>query len=187
MENTIVRVYGFGKKKVWVDPDDIEMVKIDDHDPDTSWIGEFSDTPEEGAIPHPPGINNPRIYNYFNPATEYGDQDYERFMQIERGDVWFYGVRAQVTFLIPTQWANNFIIETLDSPGLWGVESDSGDDYFEEIFQEEKGQLIHVLESMGVKVGEPLEVKIQRVLAHIPAFFNSLVERRDREVREFSG
>lgn len=183
----IVRLYGFRNKKVWVSPDDIKLKTFVDEYPDLSWIGEFSNTPEEDAIPHPPGINNPRFYNYFNPATEYGHQDYELMMKIERGDIWFIGVRAQVTIPIPSSRFNDsWIMETIDTPGLWGVEGNDGN-YIDEVFEEEKGILIDMLCKMGVQVGEPLEVKIQRVLAHIPAFFRGLVERRDREVSEFIG
>ncbi|WP_322730352.1 hypothetical protein [Nostoc sp. ChiQUE01b] len=49
-----------------------------DEDADYSWLGQFSDTPKEDAIPHEPG--NHRTYNYFNRActiTEY-QEEYSR-------------------------------------------------------------------------------------------------------------
>ena len=34
------------------------------------------------------------------------------------------------------------------SPGLWGIESDSGEQYFEEVYREERAILIAMLASL---------------------------------------
>lgn len=36
------------------------------------------------------------------------------------------------------------------SPGLWGIESDSGDPYFEEVYHEERAVLIAMLASLKI-------------------------------------
>ena len=38
-----------------------------------------------------------------------------------------------------------WITSELLSPGLWGIESDSGDDYFQQVYQDERAVLIDML------------------------------------------
>src|SRR5262249_54603209 len=69
-----------------------------------------------------------------------------------RNDEWhFVGVRAKATikFLYgvnPDRW----ITSKLLSPGLWGIESDSGDAYFQEVYQEEGAILIGMIASLKI-------------------------------------
>jgi hypothetical protein len=58
------------------------------------------------------------------------------------------GVRAVATIHIPA--GSGWIIQTIESPGLWGIESDSGDDYFAELFEEEKEQVLDMLKELNV-------------------------------------
>ena len=41
------------------------------------------------------------------------------------------------------------LLQTINSGGLWGIESDSSDEYFDEVFEEEKEQLKDVLLQLG--------------------------------------
>jgi hypothetical protein len=67
---------------------------------------------------------------------------------LNRGDWSYVGVRAAVDIpLSETQTAIR-----IESPGLWGIESDSGEDYFDSVFQEECDSLVGMLEELGVKV-----------------------------------
>lgn len=92
-----------------------------DYDADTSYIGEFSNTPKEGAIKHSEGNGT---YKYFNPANgrEYAKQEYDLMMRIENNDLGFHGVIVTVT---------KKAIE-LGSASLWGVDTDNKyNDYLE--------------------------------------------------------
>lgn len=61
----------------------------------------------------------------------------------------FVGIQARATIKIPYGtnpdcWINSKML----SPGLWGIESDSGDEYFQEVYQEEREILIDMLASL---------------------------------------
>jgi hypothetical protein len=96
-----------------------------DDSPDTSWIGEFSDTPGEGAIEHSRNMGN--TYKYFNPANpEYAEQEYKRMCGLNDGSWIFVGLKVTV-FRAGIE---------LGSASLWGIESDSDEAYFIETFNE---------------------------------------------------
>jgi hypothetical protein len=83
-------------------------------------------------------------YRYFNPANpEYARADFER-MERYNNDGWgMVGVYAQANITVAG------IIQTVQSGGLWGIESDSDESYFTEIGKEELSQLVTVLEELG--------------------------------------
>src|SRR5947207_1836146 len=83
-----------------------------------------------------------------NPDASYLEQDdwEERLAQYRAGDFHFVGVRAVAEIQVP--YGPDFIVTKLESPGLWGIERDSGEDYFEEVFQEEKSTLLDMLDSL---------------------------------------
>lgn len=70
----------------------------------------------------------------------------DRLAEYRAGDFSFVGVRA--TALIRVPYGKDFIETRISSPGLWGIESDSGQAYFDEVFQEERKTLLEMLESM---------------------------------------
>lgn len=70
----------------------------------------------------------------------------ERLAAYRNGDFGFVGVRAKAEISVP--YGADFIVTHISSPGLWSIENDSGDDYFEEVFKEERAQLIEMLESL---------------------------------------
>ena len=93
------------------------------------------------------------------PDTSYLYQDEpdfsERRAEYERGDFGFVGVRAvaEITFendQHPGGWIHG---PKIVSPGLWGIESDSGEDYFRNIGEEEAFELGEMLLSLGIGVG----------------------------------
>lgn len=142
-----------------VNASDIKMVKVEDYDPDLSYLGTWSDTPKEGAIDHKARTGDRNAYRYFNPENpEYAEQEYKRAMDFENGWLMCYGVKAEIILNIPAPYGeNHWIIQAINSPGLWGIESDSDDSYFEEVFEQEKRTLIHMLEAMGIEVVEETE------------------------------
>lgn len=116
-------------------------VVVDDS-PDTSYLGEFSDSPDSDAIPH--DQDNTRTFNWFNPcitleqhrqalwrthgrhesyllARTYIQQDYER-ARGQGGDWGMYGIRV-------TAFRAGI---ALGEASLWGIESDSDEEYFTE-------------------------------------------------------
>ena len=62
----------------------------------------------------------------------------------------FIGVRAAVELPIP--YGKDRILTRIESPGLWGIESDSGEDYLDSVFQEESNILADMLAELGVTV-----------------------------------
>lgn len=95
-------------------------------------------------------------YQYFNPnhdnyagldhaeIVKYCLQDYKRMESGNHGDWSFIGIRAIADVQIEGD-----IVQEIKSGGLWGIESDSGDDYIQEVSQEELHALRNQLESIG--------------------------------------
>lgn len=81
-------------------------------------------------------------------AAKYRQQDARRMRAYSRGDWHVVGIRAKVDILIPAG-GNSFAMYTLSSPGLWGVESDSGEKYLEEVYQEQLEELKSHLKALG--------------------------------------
>jgi hypothetical protein len=91
--------------------------------------------------------SSPLDYLFQDP--DYRRQDEAR-LAAWRNDEWhFVGIRARATINIP-YGANPqcWITAELLSPGLWGIESDSGDAYLQEVYREERGILVEMLASL---------------------------------------
>jgi hypothetical protein len=85
----------------------------------------------------------------------YLDQDEfeDRREAYRRGEFGFVGVRAEADVRIEG------IAQTLTSGGLYEIESDSGDEYFSEVFSTEWAALRDVLKAVGVSTARlPVEV-----------------------------
>ncbi len=82
------------------------------------------------------------------PDTSYLEQG--RLAQYRQGGFDFVGVRASVELPIP--FGKDRILTRIESPGLWGIESDSGEDYLDSVFREESNILADMLAELGVKV-----------------------------------
>jgi len=94
-------------------------------------------------------------YRYFNGYVEkykgetpedirkYVRQDYDRMESLNRGDWCFLGVSAESEIVLGN------VCQTITSGGLWGIESDSGSDYFAEIEQEQLAELREQLHAIG--------------------------------------
>jgi hypothetical protein len=100
----------------------------------------------EMFIEHDPE-SRPTDYLFQDP--QYRHQDEARLAAWRHGDWHFVGVRAKATIKFPCG-ANPdcWTTSELFSPGLWGIESDSGHAYFEEVYQEERAALIDMLASL---------------------------------------
>jgi len=86
------------------------------------------------------------------PDASYLEQEgfEDRLEQYRQGAFDLIGVRAIVQLPIP--FGKDRILARIESPGLWGIESDSGEDYFDSVFQEESNILADMLGELGVKV-----------------------------------
>ena len=125
-----------------------------DECPDTSHLGKYVSTPEAGAIDRKArGDIGRGEYRYFVPANpEYGEDDYQRSESLNRGDWCFMGVYAVATVSRPVP--HGFRLESLQSGGLWGIESDSGDEYFMEVARDELEDLRAHLDAFGVDTSD---------------------------------
>jgi hypothetical protein len=89
----------------------------------------------------------PLDYLFQDPA--YREPDEAR-LKAWRNDEWhFVGIRARATIKIPH--GSNlecWITTELVSPGLWGIESDSGADYFEQVYQDQRQILLGMLATL---------------------------------------
>lgn len=78
------------------------------------------------------------------------DAGRERLADFHDGHWHMIGVQAAATILIPL--GRHFVMQTLTSPGLWGIESDSDDAYLDQVFAEECDTLVAMLGALGVSV-----------------------------------
>lgn len=105
-----------------------------------------------------------REYRYFVPSDNYKGlpseeikkytmQDYKRMESLNRGDWCYIGIRADAEIGIgdlknyPARF--DCTVQKITSGGLWGIESDSGQDYFEEVEGEQLAELKSQLLTLG--------------------------------------
>jgi len=83
-----------------------------------------------------------------HPDPSYLEQEgwEDRLASYRRGDFHFLGVRAHARISIP--YGQDFIQTEVCSPGLWGIESDSDEAYFDEVYEEERRTLIDMFDSL---------------------------------------
>jgi hypothetical protein len=151
----------------------IESITIQhymDTDPDLSHLGRYSDEPGPDCIDRQArgdmGRNEFRYFIPGNTAEETGSpdspqHDYERMETYNRGHWYMLGIRARAVIRIPM--GSDAIVHVIESPGIWGVESDGGEEYQYEIEADQLHELKTMLEALGIDTGdfptrpEPLE------------------------------
>src|SRR5208337_2611859 len=81
-----------------------------------------------------------------NPDVSFLDQDdfEDRKKEYARGEFSFVGVRAEAEIVV------DGILQTIVSGGLWGIESDAGDEYIKEVGGDEYNDLRRILKTLGV-------------------------------------
>lgn len=129
--------------------------RVVDDSPDLSWIGEYGNAAESpNAIDRKErGDMDRGEYRYFNPSMtgeETGnpdspEEDYRRMESYNNGDWCMLGIIAKAEILTPSGTR-----QTIRSSGLWGVESDSGEDYLKDVGAEQLVELRAELESLGI-------------------------------------
>jgi hypothetical protein len=93
---------------------------------------------------------DPKAAGYVGPCTdeqfaEHQEQADERMRAWRRGDWYYCGVRAVAHCLIVNNGVGTLL--NLESPGVWGVESDAGE-YLNELYREQVDELKAMIESM---------------------------------------
>ena len=155
----------------------VKIVHMIDESPDTSFIGEYTDEMSDWAISREydayvidlPGdtkfSERGREYRFFflpyaggeQPGTaeyrKYGMQDYERMEALNRGDWCFIGIQAEATVSRDIGQGHRRL-QGFTSGGLWGIESDSGDDHLESVAHEELVDLKEHLEAFEVDTSD---------------------------------
>lgn len=131
--------------------DSIRIEHIVDQSPDLSYLGEYSDQPSDGYIKH---SEDGKTYKYFNPAQkEYAKKDYKRMEDYNDGLWHMIGIVAKADILVPSG-NDSWISQTISSSGLWGIESDSSEEYLKEIGKEQLGDLKGYLKSLSVDLSK---------------------------------
>lgn len=121
----------------------ITFEKVIDECADISWIGKFANEIPEGkyGVAHDGGS---RHYPYFVSCNadnqEHAQADYDRMMEYERGEVNMYGLKA-VAETQTSQDGKTWTIHHIESAGLWGIESDAGDEFFRETWDDQLADL----------------------------------------------
>ena len=102
----------------------IEVIELVDEQPDLSYLKQYfaSNDPTE---------------------KQYAKQDKARLEEYDQGYWSMIGIRAKAVITI------NGTLETIETAGLWGIESDSDSSYLEEIGKEEKIELAEMLKEIG--------------------------------------
>ena len=102
----------------------IVLKEIVDTDPDLSYL-------EPGALP------------------DYEPENAERLASYNRGEWYTIGIKAYATIEIPIDEKTSSI-QTIESGGLWGIESDSRSDYKTTIGKEEVDEVKHLLRTLQI-------------------------------------
>jgi hypothetical protein len=134
---------------------EIVIQKVNDDYPDISYLGTFSNTPAaQFSILRSEEITGVEkgTYPYFNAANvdsmEQAMENYQRALAFDRGDVVSLGVRAAAHVKTSAN-GKEWMLHTIKTGGLYGVDSDSEQDYFSEIATQELAELCDVLREFG--------------------------------------
>lgn len=103
------------------------------------------------AEPH--DVNGREQAKRFDDALEAAET---RMAEWESDDWHFVGVVARAHLFIPAG-GNSFACYTLDSPGIWGIESDAGD-YLREQFEQQKEELRDHLATLAAAMIRPAAI-----------------------------
>jgi hypothetical protein len=163
--------------------DYIKIVRESDNDPDTSYLGEYGDKIKPGCIivesgefiediPEDEIPERGREYRFFYPqeiGEEIGSENYRKYSlqnfkmmeRLNRGDWGYISVSAEARVLTSYD-GKNWLINTLSSGGLYGIESDSEESYIKEIEEEELDSLKEVLKEYGFSDEEINKAEIKR-------------------------
>ena len=133
----------------------VTILRSVDTDPDTSYLGRYSDKPgpDDETVDRAErcdrGRNGFRYFIAANSAADTGnpdsvEQDYRRMESLQHGD-WCYLVISASAEIVSA----NGIIQTVRSGGLWGIDGNSDESYLSEVEKDELSALRVELVSFG--------------------------------------
>lgn len=89
---------------------------------------------------------------------QYADTSYlgqaefeDRNEAFKRGDFSFIGIRLKAGIVLKSKQGYTIVGTEITTPGLWGIEDDSGDEYFESVAKDEEHTLTEMLRALGFK------------------------------------
>lgn len=134
-------------------------VESDDHPP-LDYLGTYQDEPgpDDRTIDRRKrGDHRRGTFRYFvSEVADHAEENYERMERFMRGELVSYGVKAEATFSVDDT------VQSIESPGVWGVESDTGENYANAIASEQLERLAKILDEFGVERPDPLEASWAR-------------------------
>lgn len=145
-----------------------EEREIDEY-PNLNWLKTVQ--AEDGTIISSCRYTDEDIKKYgLEKVQRWIDEDHERLESYGYA-WWMIGIRAVAEINIPIN--NNsgecFVIQEIVTPGVWGIESDSEEAYFKEIFSEEVAFLHDMLEKLNVAGLEVLDQPLKHLADVIEA------------------
>lgn len=125
----------------------VTIKKQVDEYPDTSFLGTYTDKPQKGdCFRHNAGRDE---YKYFRPANpEYRWEDFKRMEGLNNGDWCYLGITVYAEIQVKIN-KDNWLADSIGSGGLWGIESDSKQSFFEEVAKYEMATLRIALKELG--------------------------------------
>lgn len=90
--------------------------------------------------------NDASPLEYLFQDDDYQEQDQERLDAFNSGQWHFIGIRALAKCMIVQNGTGTYM--NLESAGLWATESDSGNAHLESVYQEEKAELLAMIDCM---------------------------------------
>jgi len=150
----------------------IKIVHEIDESPDTSYLGEYTSEYGKWIIErkhygYPPERNQYERFKLYPSPSEgktreerkelfrWAIKNYERMESLNNGNWHYIGIRVIAEINI------NGVLQDISSGGLWGIESDSSNDYIKEVEEEEISNLISQLKELGFTDEEINEIEIE--------------------------
>jgi hypothetical protein len=142
---------------------DTKISIVGDCDADTSWLGQYSDTPKPGSIIRETGEfiedlpedeelpQRGREYRFFHPYAagerigsddyrKYGKRDYDRMESLNAGQWCFVGVEI-TTDVIRKRRSDEYPLIDIARASIWGIESDADRAYMKSVIDDLKSEL----------------------------------------------
>jgi len=135
----------------------IVIKHVVDEQPDLSYLGVYSNSPADVCIDREErGDQERNEFRYFNLGCgdkDYIEQDYARAESYNRQNWCMLGIiaEAEMSYDIGQGCRR---LEKLSSGGIWGIESDSDDDYIEDMQNEQLDDLRQHLRHFGINCAD---------------------------------
>jgi hypothetical protein len=99
-------------------------------------------------------IGKTTINHIVDDCPEVSFMDSERLKEYDAGQFCFIGIKVSTEILTSLNEGKDWLINTITSGGLWGIESDSDSTYLKEVEQEEMIELEKTLNGLGFSDSE---------------------------------